>query len=641
MKKSCIALFLALLMMPFAALAQSPMQMPVDSEMLIERLMDAVSNTEDAQRRVDLVLEAAEIAPESYEVQIVCAQLLLILGFEPEYRTALDDILAQAVKLAGTDEEKALAYSSWAEILLLEGEEDEAVKMLRDAAKVDADNEAIRTALATVLYYAGERDEAIALLEELLEDSPQNLEARRLRATVLLDEYEWEEAMQAFRQIEKEWPDYFDGIYGQFLTYIASGRFEEGIRALDTILAMGGDDTLWLERARIRLWKQYDAEQVLTETDALLRMDGSWVDALITRMIALIMLERYDEAYEVADAAQKVEPDYGDFLRAVTSVNEGEYEKADALLQALIKRVPSFYNAYSLWAAVALYSLDDTEIAMDRMREAFAITEGIGDQDMYSQLGQIYYYQREYQQAALAYSAADMSIYDDPSPLSNIVVILLECGRGADAEEVTEEMERRYPGWYETMMARLNVENAKGNAEDALAVFEALSEKFPNAYFTGLESMGAMLMVAAGDAQGIETLLAMAREEGGGTVMNWCGVASAYTMLGDWDAAQEAVDTANDLLFEETEALQEAVARRNLKIQLYCAEADLHMAQGNQDEALALWEKAAGEGWVPGILLLDERYREITETDAYAAMMAEMPDPAEPWDLSEMPKIPE
>lgn len=641
MKKRCIALLLVLLLAPVAALAQSPMQMPVDTQTLAARLLETVLGTEDPQRRVDLITEAVEIAPDSFDIQILCAQLLYTVGFTPEHRAALDELLERAVMLAETDEQRSETYNVWAEILLMEGRTDEAVKLVRDAAEEDADNEALRTTLATVLYYAAERDEAIDILEELLEDSPQNLDARLFRAAVLLDECQWEEALQAYRQIEKEWPEYQEGVYGQYLTYIASGRFEEGIRALDKILSWGGGDELWLERARIRLWNQYDAEQALTETEALLRMDSQWLDALAARMAALVMLKRYDEAYEVSDEAKKVDPEYAEFMRAIVYMNDDKYEEAEALLQALTERVPTYYNAFGLWAGVALCGQMDTETAAERMREAFAITGGDGDKDLYAQLGQLYIFLGDYHQAALAYSAADMSTYDDPTSLANVAAILRDCGRGEDAQEITREMERRYPGWYETMMARVLTEDALGNAEAALEAFIALREKFPNAYFEGLDGVEAMLTAATGDAQGLDRLLAMAREEEGNTASNWFRVAAASILLGDLGAAQEALDTANALLPEEIEALPNDYDKWNLQIQAYYTEAELRRAQGDLDEALALLAKAAELGWAPGMLLLSESYRDITDTDAFAAMMAKWPDPAEPWDLSEKPKIPE
>lgn len=649
MKKRCIALLVAVacLLPMMAWAAETPavapeatqetkgLNGPVSDEVALS-LLEAVFATEDVAQRIDLVLRAAKAAPANVEVLVSSAQLLYYFDETGQYAGQAEEMLKSALKLA-RGEDRIYAVQSYAEQLIFWDRPDEALALLGEAIAEFPENEQLRVSLATAQYYSGQRDAAVAALEELLEDSPRNLEAHRLRAAILLDECRYEEALEAYQQIETGWPEYLEGLYGQYLTYIASGDFEMGVRAIDLLLGVGGEEGLWLDRARIRLWNQHMPEQAMKEAEALIRVDDEWIDAYAVKLVAHIMLEEYNNAREVAQKVAGLDKNHGDLLYAIVDMNDGEWKAAETRLRGITKRTPQAYSAWKNVSTVRLEGMDDIDGAVEAMKKAFAITRGQGDMDLYAQLGHVYRRQGNLLEAARAFSAADAVTFDDPSPLYYLIMVCVDAGRAGDIHQVMAEMERRYPGWYETMLARVLVEDALGNADAALEAFAAFAEKFP--FPAGnLTALEGVLKTAAGDAEGADQIKAELDAMDEPTVADVDTYAYALLLLGDLDGAEKALAEAEALMPEKTDENGRLV--RDAEVSLLTTRAELALARGDLDGSIAAFAEAAAQGWPAYSLALHPRYAVLRETEGFAAIMESQPVIENDWDLTIAPAIP-
>ena len=600
------------------------------------RLLDEVYSLSDPEEQIQRVFEAAKAAPGDADVLINCAQILFYLDSEGKHLDQCEQWLREALKVAKGGQ-RTSALQLLAEQLVYQDRTDEAAALIRGALEETPRDELLQTTYATVLYYGGKNEEAIAYLEELLEDAPRNMEAARLRAAVLLSEARFDDAMTAYKQIGREWPEYLDGMYGEYQVYVASGQFDRGLRTMDELIRNGGEYGLWLERARIRLWKMYDPEGALSEAEALLRSDPGWIDAGVVKIGSLLMLKENDRAKQAADEIAKEDADYADLLRGVVAMNDDRWQDADTLLKSLSARLPQMYQAEKNRAIIRLMAYDDPEGALLRLSKAFEVDESWQDGDMFVQLGHVYRRQGKLLEAARAYAAADAKLFDDPGALYALVMACVDAGREQDMLDMLAEMERKYPGWYETMLARTLVEDILDHREEAVQAFDAMKQKFPFAAndLTGLEGALRARAGLEGASELVKTWLSGLEEPGAEDVE-----AYAYALLceGDLKGAREALEKAEALVPEAVPENASKIA--DAWIMIETCRAELLLAEGDLAGCVAALEKAASYGWPVWSLAVYPAFQEVYASQAYQALLDTLPAQPAEWDLSQMPKIP-
>lgn len=645
MKKRYVAMILVALLLPGMALAAESTPTPAPTMQVLGTgtreaygLLDEVAYAASAEEAVALILKAADAAGDDAQLVADCARMLFYLDTTGLYASECEALLRRALELAEGEARYDLTQLL-SEQLIMMGRAEEAKAMVAEAMEAAPDNDTLKIALASSMYYEGKGAEALDILEELLEDSPRNFEARKLYAAILLDEYRWEDALQAYRQMEEQWPEYLDGLYGQFLTYIASGEFDRGTRLLDILLNSGADDSLWYERARIRLWLEYLPEEALAETDALLRMNPEWIEVLGLRVGALAMLGRTEEAAQAAEEIGVLDVLQGEIMMAAVDMDQGAWQQAEKRLNTLVGEVPVFAAAWRNLSTVRLSGYDDAPGATRALAKAFMVSGDAAGVDMYIQLGDIRRREGDLEEAARAYQTANSLVWDDPAALSQLVLIYIDAGNKAGALEALEDMEKVYPGWYETMVARMLYEDTCGNAEAALAVFEAAKKKFP--YPTSqLTAYETMLRVRTGelDAEAVQATLKPAgsdAEDPGA----WDAYAYSLMLVEDLDAAQEALDTFASLI-PETDGTNDGAVRSMRLSQLNIA-MEISLRRGDMDACIETLTEAVGLGWPLRMMAFDPLYEELRETQGYKDLLASLPSLEEPWDLTVAPTIPQ
>lgn len=626
MKK--IAALLVALMMLLSACAFAETEMEESPALdYLTRAMGAGT----LEEIVSLISQAVEADPESTDVLFAAFQMLVFSDAEGQYYAQLEDTLRRLIAVSG--KKGADVFVQCVETMAFSGRAEEIIPLAEELSAANPEDTTYRSALAEALYYADRHEDALLLLDDELAQG--SMELLDLRATMLMGLFRYDEAIETYQQMEAQWPMWMTGTYGLYDVYKVSGDFDRAARMIDKMLMNGAGDDLWLERARIRLWNQYRPEAALDELDALLRYNPEWDDARSMRISTLTMLDRFDEAYADAEIIAEKLPEYGLLMQAIVRTNEGEWEQAQALLNACPEDSPYYAICQAYLSLVLSGGYNDFDGAYGALARAF--DSGAADTFTYDSLMYLgHYYRRtgNLYQAMLSYSAADAAVFDDPSGLYYLGLTMRDAGCLDEMIAIVSMMENYYPGYYDTMALRLVLESTVGEYEAAIRTYDALNEKFP--YCGELLTMTkAVLLAQTGETdaaiQMAEDFLAAQEKE---EVLDYADYAYVLAYAGDAEAAQSALEKAEALL-AGLSGEDASVGRVGLET----TRALICLLAGDTDGCFAALTAAKDAGWPARQVLVWAECEQLAALPQLEALLSGMEDPGE-WDLSAMPELP-
>lgn len=653
MKKLC-AILLALLLVPFGAFAEENKDAfsgrfgdKIDGALnaLLNRsqsaaqraaeLLETATAAQSAAEAVAAVEEALQLVPDDVNTVSSAFQLLLEKDPEGEYPAALESTLDTLVSLLQNDEAVLVSVLiQCVETASYYGRAEDLLGFLAQRCETSG-GAGYAVAYADALSLCGDTDSALRILDPL--DVSGNLDCAYARAVVYQSARQWDKALAAYEQIDALWPDMLVGLYGEYEVYKASGEFDRAVRAIDKMLSAGIGDYMWLERARIRLWQQYRAEDALEELDALLKYYSDWTEAAATRVSALMMLDRCDEAAEAAEALKEASPGYAELLRALAFINAGRWDEAKETLAALCADESYGALAQAYLALALTDGFEDWDGAYQALAEAFA--GGAVDMDAYDaylQLGHYYRKRGDLEQAALAYSMADLANGEDPGAMYFMALVELSAGRGDAAEETLQMLDNEYPGYFETLAARMIVQTTRGDSAAALETFGAIEAKFPFCA-EELQMTKAVLLADTGDADGALAAADayLAREEKTcDALADWAYV---LARAGEGEKAEAALTEAAALYAAENSPF----ARRQGEIAVLVARARIALLEAEGEaECVRLLAAAKALGWNAGEATLWPEYERLSAQPGADALTDGLDFETE-WAYYTEPEIPE
>ena len=644
MKRICSA-FLALLMLfsrsAFAAGAEQvvpPFSMPLVSaeEEMALLLLESAYDEVDAEKQIALVLEAVTIAPASVTILVSGALILYLLNGNGALDGEYETLLRQAYAVA-EDSEQVEVLRMLAEHLVYTDRLDETLALVEQAVGEAPTDDSLRMLLAMALYYNQQNNQALELLEAIAEDSPENIEALALRAAIILDECRWDDAIDAYAQLRDNFPEYLFGLHGLYMAYAASGQFEKATRTIDELIRQGGDPSLFVDRARIRLTRQRNPQRALQEADAIIRSNPDAYDGYMIAISALVQMEDFQRAGEYADIVADKDMEYGLLMHSMIAQDADRWVEAERLQRGIIQRAPDYPYAYQCLSVTLLNGKCDLAGAMEALAQSASLY-GKLDKEFYIRLGELHAFARNPLEAARGYEEAIRQTFDDPSPLLSLLCLYLEAGREQDMLRTIDRMEKHYPGWIETMYARVLVEDARGNGHEALDAFQRIKEKFP--FMAGkLINMEGVLLAAVGDANGPILIAENMRLKDTEDAASYSDLGFAYLLLGETDKAAQALDKAEQLI--DQSMLPFVLSVRKTQAIICANRAEMSLQRGNVAQSVDLLEKAAEYGLYPTTLAWGDNFSVPLGTERGKALLALLPSPDEPWDLSVPPQLPE
>ena len=653
MKKLC-AILLALLLVPFGAFAEENKDAfsgrfgdKIDGALsaLLNRsqsaarraaeLLETAAGAQSAAEAVAAVEEALQLVPDDVNTVSAAFQLLLEKDPEGEYPAALESALDTLVSLLQNDEAVLVSVLiQCVETASYYGRAEDLLGFLAQRCETSG-GAGYAVAYADALSLCGDTDSALRILDPL--DVSGNLDCAYARAAVYQSAREWDRALAAYEQIDALWPDMLVGLYGEYEVYKASGEFDRAVRAIDKMISAGIGDDMWLERARIRLWQQYRAEDALEELDALLKYYSDWTEAAAARVSALMMLDRCDEALEAADALKEAAPGYAELLGGLAYVNAGRWNEAKDALSALCADESYGALAQAYLALALTDGFEDWNGAYQALAEAFA--GGAVDMDAYDaylQLGHYYRKRGDLEQAALAYSMADLANGEDPGAMYFMALVELSAGRGDAAEETLQMLDDEYPGYYETLAARMIVQTTRGDSAAALETFGAIEAKFPFCA-EELQMTKAVLLADTGDTDGALAAADayLARENRTcDALADWAYV---LARAGEGEKAEAALTEAVALYTAEKSPFR----RRQGEIAVLVARARIALLKAEGvAECVRLLAEAKALGWNAGEATLWPEYERLSAQPGADALTDGLDFETE-WAYYTEPEIPE
>lgn len=258
-------------------------------------------------------------------------------------------ILSGGLAYAEKQGEEAYAYLLRAELACLNDKFAEALKLAKEANKLEPDNDLILRCMGIYLGFLGRYVEAIPYFDKALEIKPNSYQALRSKGGALSWLGRNEDAITYFDQALKIKPDDYGSLHykGVALSYL--GREEEAISYFDKALKINPNDYQALRKKGVALVRLGHAEDAITYFDQALKINANDYNSLRDKGSALSKLYRDGEALFWLDQALQINPsDFGslrDKGSALSKLNRDEEALfcLDQLLRTKSNNYQSFY----------------------------------------------------------------------------------------------------------------------------------------------------------------------------------------------------------------------------------------------------------------------------------------------------------
>jgi tetratricopeptide (TPR) repeat protein len=301
------------------------------------------------ERGYHLLTQAIELAPkrpEGYYYQAI------VLQRWQRYDAALQQY-DQAHKLQADNVAYLLAMG---EMLVTIGRMDEAQALFEGKLIYFDQNAAIRLALAQIHMMRGESDRAVRYLREASVLQPEQLSIREDLAFAQLASGQAADAVETLLDLTRR-PEYVDRTDMQRMlaqAYLEAGRPEEA-RAIH--LRMGrqnpSDVDAWIGLAKAA-WVMEDVSSTLYASDRIIRLAPHRHEGYMLAGMSLQQKQQWSEAAAMYDRAVQVKPGDAELvlLRGVTRQQAGQRELAMADYRMALKLSPDNPRAERLLAQV-------------------------------------------------------------------------------------------------------------------------------------------------------------------------------------------------------------------------------------------------------------------------------------------------
>lgn len=567
----------------------------------------------DSDQAIALMRQAASECPDP-DVMNVCAYSLYSIG---DLEGAVE-IFNSLVELDPV--EYHLVRYDIAGALFNMGDRDTARVVMDTALALYPDDPENITQYVNTAYVHMGQEEALMAADNLLLEHPEIADLHVLRAWTLAEDFAYDDAYTAIRQavtLAKESNDSLTWYYWQqYYLEKQMGEFSQALKTLSRAISPMDDLSLWLERVSLKLWSLLDAEAALEDLDALILKHGNDTDLLYYRMFANLRLENYDAAR--ADvAAMTADATTIQLMEGICALNENDSALALEKLDAVLAATPEHLPAQLYRAIVSLSLLDEPDVALTFVNQALALDPMNADANRlqgfcYERLGQ-------WTLAEASYAQAVASANEDSMPGAYLVSLLLDWNRADEALTVLEQLEKQYPNWSDTLIARYSYAFAQLDYAGALDAVKLHQARFP-AVADDMERMEAVLYAHLGEHDKAIALFESYLEEPDAGIYN--DYAYVLAVLGEYDQAQAALDAAWVLMETSTDA--PGIQKSN-KIYLLTTGAELAWLQGDEEGCMKLLDAACELGLLPASLYTYPVFKESMDTATFQDLLTRYP----------------
>jgi tetratricopeptide (TPR) repeat protein len=201
--------------------------------------------------------------------------------------------------------------------------------------------------LGVLRFQQGRNDEALKHISAALKLQPSNTAALANYALVLVTMGRLEQALASYDKALAIEPDYVDALVNRGNILVELKRFDEALASYDKALAIKPDYVDLLKNRAIVLVKLNRLDEALASYDKALAIKPDYVEALANRGSVLTMLKRHDEALASYDRALKIRPGHPDALidRGWLALLQGRYAEGwrDYESRREVKKLPALW----------------------------------------------------------------------------------------------------------------------------------------------------------------------------------------------------------------------------------------------------------------------------------------------------------
>lgn len=344
----------------------------------------------------------------------------------------------------------------------------------------NADGLKARGLLANLLLSQGNREQAKKLIREILSVDQRHENGVILKVMMALDERKLDEAVADLRMLLQDVPDSARGLrlLGHAHDLAGSPELAEG-QYLRAFQASGMEVAYGLTYAEylLKLGNGARAERVM---ESVLRKSPNNLDALKMLAQIRISLGNWAGAQQVADTIGRLdgqEP-ISDQIRGVALAGKNEYNAS----------IAAFQNAFNAAEdpVQPMIALVRTYVAAGRLDDAVAFVDSVlkaspGNSNAVLLKGQLQQLQGDEAGAAESYRLVIRERPDSPLGYRNLASLNYRQQLYAEAEEVIRQGLAAVPGDIGLQLAKASLFEASDRIEDAIDVYERLIEERPNA----------------------------------------------------------------------------------------------------------------------------------------------------------------
>jgi len=336
-----------------------------------------------------------------------------------------------------------------------------------------------KSMLATLLLKKGDREGAFKLVDEVLLDDPRNEQALVLRATYQIEKRELDKAIANLRTILKDTPDSPRALLLLAKAHQFNGASELAedmyARAFD---ASGYASEYGLNYAEflLKLKRQERAADVLEE---VLRVEPKNLPTLVALSQIKILMGEYAEAQDLANLIKELEGKaVGDQIIGMAQAGQQEFGKSLESFKRAHEAEPLAMQPME--AVVRAYiRLGETDKAMALLDKSIA--ENQNNHNARYLKGKLYIIQNQLNDAETVFLDIIKRVPKSPVGYTNLVDIYLQNRNIDQAKAIVEQGLENMPGDINLQMKKAGLLELTQDIEGAIAVYEAVLEKNPQA----------------------------------------------------------------------------------------------------------------------------------------------------------------
>jgi protein O-GlcNAc transferase len=314
----------------------------------------------DAQRAFQAAL--------AMDPALAMAHFHLGMTLQAEQQPGAIEELSKAYQVAPRNLGIALAY---AQRLTEQGDDQQAIPVLREAVELDPHSTAAAYQLGLALQRANEIDQALPLLQKAATD-PANPDALINFGMALCQAQRARDAVPILQRAVSAAPQNPAAHENLAAAYIQLSQFDDAVAALRAALALTPDAAQLHYNLGLALKMKDDDADAIPEFEKAESLNPSASEPPYALGLLYLQAGRYTDAARALSTSLKLQPANGEGWATLGSVYNhlDNLPEAAAALQEAIRQRPDQPDPYLTWAAVLVKQNQPGEAAVERKKAA-------------------------------------------------------------------------------------------------------------------------------------------------------------------------------------------------------------------------------------------------------------------------------